>query len=204
MRRRTLLAVAVIVALTLASCGGGGGTRRGVMAKEDEDRLLAAIPEAIREDCVAESSGDPFEGDEPVKAIADHPGATAGFFCSWEPASGGAGSVSLTYLLFPDRSTMYEDYWKGWVPDVRFGSDCTTEKPSEFVLLLDGKRAGRVFCTAAGFQPEITWTDDDTLVTTHAMQIPYPDIGAADLYTWWRDRQQGKVVLRVPPSRSQS
>jgi hypothetical protein len=192
----------MLVAVTLAACAGGGATRRGVMAKEDEDKLLAAIPEAIRERCVAESSGNPFEGEEPRSAVAGHQGAIAGFFCSWEPASGGAGSVSLTYLLFPDRSTMYEDYWKSWVPDTRFGSHCGGERPSEFVIIEDAKRAGRVFCTGGQFQPEITWTEDDSLVLTHALQIPFSDIGAAELYTWWLNWQPGAVVLRVPPPRS--
>jgi hypothetical protein len=179
----------MLISVTLSACVGGGGTRRGVMSKEDEDRLLAAIPEAIREGCVAESSGNPFEGDEPVTAVAGHPGATAGFLCSWDPPSGGPGSVSLTYLLFPDRSTMYEDYWKSWVWDARLGGDCGDERPSEFVVLESGTRVGRVYCTGGQFQPEMTWTDDRTFVLTNAMQIPYSDVGAAELYTWWLDWQ---------------
>ena len=99
---------------------------------------------------------------------------------------------------------MYEDYWKSWVWDARFGGDCGSERPSEFVVLESGTRVGRVFCTGGQFQPEMTWTDDQTFVLTNAMQIPYSDVGAADLYTWWLDWQQGEVVLRVPPSPSPS
>lgn len=170
------------------------------MAKEDEDRLLAAIPEDIRGHCVAESLGNVWEGENPTAAVTGHPDAIAGFFCRWEPASGGAGSVSLRYLLFPDRSTMYEDYWTRWGVSIGVGGDCRGKKSSESVFLKEGGRAGRVFCAGGAFQPEITWTDDNKLVLTHAMQIPFAHIGAAELYTWWIDQQHGEVVLRVPTS----
>ena len=200
-RRWCAFAAIMLVALALTSCGAGARSR-GVMAKDDEDRLLAAIPVDIRGHCVAESLGNVWEGEGSTTAVAGHPGAIAGFFCRWEPASGGPGSVSLSYLLFPDRSTMYEDYWTHWGVSTGLGGDCRGKKSSESLILKDGERAGRVFCAGGAFQPEITWTDDDVLVLSHALQIPFADVGAAELYAWWVDRQPGEIVLRVPAPRA--
>lgn len=192
------LLVATMVALLASACtlpSGGSHEPRTAAGRE----LLALIPEDVKP-CVEEYEENPFLGGGTEVAIAGHPAAVAGVFCSWEPPTAPqdeAGSVSLTYLLFPTADAMYGDYRGNWVWGGRHGTDCATQTSSEFVYLVDSLEAGHVFCTGSKFQPEITWTDDRHLVLANAMQIPFPDIGAPELFEWWLGRFAGQVDLRV-------
>lgn len=192
------LLVATMVALLASACtlpSGGSDEPRTAAARE----LLALIPQDVKP-CVEEYGENPFLGGGTEVAIAGHSTAVAGVFCSWEPPTAPrdeAGSVSLTYLLFPTADAMYGDYWGHWVWEGRHGTDCATQTSSEFVYLVDSLAAGHVFCTGSEFQPEITWTDDRHLVLSSAMQIPFPDIGAPEIFEWWLGRFAGQVDLRV-------
>lgn len=199
------LVAATVVAVLASSCIAPSGQRGepGEIREQAGQQLLSLIPGEVKP-CAEEY--EDFIGGGTFVAIAGHPDAIAGVFCSWDPPSAPeneAGSVSLTYLLFPSRAAMYGDYWDRWVFDGRLGKDCVTERWSEFVYHEGGEEAGRVFCTGGDFQPEITWTDDQTLVLANAMLIPFPDIGARQLYEWWVGRLPGEVVLQVGAAREQ-
>jgi Ca2+-binding RTX toxin-like protein len=192
------LLVATVLVLLASACtlpSGRSHEPRAAAVRE----LLALIREDVKP-CVEEYGENPFLGGGTEVAMTGHPAAVAGVFCSWEPPTAPqdeAGSISLTYLLFPTADAMYGDYGGHWVWGGRHGMDCATQKSSEFVYLVDGREAGHVFCTGDEFQPEITWTDDRNLVLANAMQIPFPDIGAPELFEWWRARFAGHVDLRV-------
>ncbi|MGH2530346.1 MAG: calcium-binding protein [Actinomycetota bacterium] len=193
--RSLLVATIALLAFACTLPSGGRHERQQGAARE----LLALIPEDVKP-CVEEYEESPFVGGFTHVATAGHPAAVAGVFCSWEPPTAPqdkAGSVWLTYLLFPTADAMDADYWGHWVWGGRHGTNCATQASSEFMYLVDGRGAGHLFCTAAEFQPKITWTDDRHLVLAHAMQIPFPDIGAPELLEWWLGRFTGQVDLRV-------
>jgi len=184
------MAGSIIVGTLLVACVGAGSVRREP-AGADEERLLSLVPEDVRGSCAFEESF--LGGVAPnVEAVAGHPRALAGVFCTWEPALGSQGSIHMTYLLFPSKEAMYEDYSEGILSSF-LETDCVPGSASEFTYLRGGREAGHVFCISG---PAITWTDDETFVLAHASPM-YGRIEARALYDWWLDRQAADVTPSI-------
>ena len=182
---RALLVAAAIIVLIV-------GSLKLVNRNSPEGRLLAHIPESIRETCEAEYTD--FLNGWHFVAVEGHPEAIAGFFCHWK---GGPEGISLSYLLFDSKAWMDDNYWK-LVYGVPKGNDCLIDKIVEYEYSRGGEKAGRVYCNrdysffGGDGEPHIIWTDDEALVLTDASTCFGCPV-SQPLYQWWQDLQAGRI-----------
>jgi len=182
-----LLAVGAVV--MLVACGQSGTNDGSLDTKTpgsagrdlnpNEERLLSHIPSAIRPKCHALPKGmKDVEG-----SLLVSPTALAGFDCRWTDVGVSDEAIYLHFESFASAESMYALYphtedWYG-VKD-----DCLTHRRAEEAYPRDGKPVGRIFCDSDpyGYQQDISWTDERTLVLAHAV-VEGSDAGA--LYQWW-------------------
>lgn len=186
--RGTLLLIGVVVILIVGSVL----VPRLVNRYSPGGKLLAHIPESIRETCRAEYT-DEFVSGFHFVAVDGHPMAIAGFFCHWK---GGPEGFSLTYLLFDRKAWMVIDYRK-LAYGAPKGDDCLIEKIVQYEYSRGGQKSGLVYCNrdynvfGEDGEPHIIWTDDEALVLTDASACFGCD--SQPLYQWWQDLQAGRV-----------
>lgn len=163
---RALLVAAAIIVLIV-------GPLKLVNRNSPEGRLLAHIPESVREICEAEYT-DFLNGIHHV-AVEGHAEAIAGFFCHWRGTLPGLeDNISLTYLLFDSKLWMDANYWK-LAYGVPKGDDCLIDEIVQYEYSRGGQKAGHVYCNR-GYRvfgipngSHIIWTDDEVLVLTDAI-----------------------------------
>ena len=141
---------------------------------DDEERLLASIPEDVTVDC------RPLDRDEPIQ------GELAALVCR-------TPEVEVLYELFPTRDLMDAAFQTNVNNKSAPDGQCATDHLAVTTYAIAGKRAGRVLCYTVeaglarvqGQEPprsHIEWTDENTSIYAHAVRNDLSDLS---LYTWW-------------------
>ena len=147
----------------------------------DEDRLLAAIPSGVNEDCL------PLDRPEPVQ------NELAALVCSDD-------EVEVLYELFPTQVDMTKAFEQGANSRQAPEGECATDTLALSTYTIEGDQAGRALCytvepvnaadpaedasppTVAPEQSHIEWTDENSSIYAHAVR---KDLGDLSLYEWW-------------------
>jgi DNA-binding SARP family transcriptional activator/tRNA A-37 threonylcarbamoyl transferase component Bud32 len=141
---------------------------------DDEERLLAFIPQDVRQACSSLDQAEPAR--EELAALVCRP-----------------AEVEVLYELFATRAAMDAAFQAGanrfQAPD----GECATDRLAVTPYTIDDQPTGRVLCYTidAGFRDDpgegpsrshIEWTDENALVYAHAVRN---DLGDLSLYEWW-------------------
>jgi hypothetical protein len=146
---------------------------------EDEQRLLALLPEDVRQGCgpSAGDAGTPAADDEHLGAVA----------CD-------TGDVEVLYELFASRDAMDGAFGDRAYEAGAYGGDCAEDRTAQNPYSISGEQAGRVLCDRTRDGSLIAWTDERLFVLGEAIR---DDPGDLSLYDWWLSA--GPVVPGTMP-----
>jgi serine/threonine-protein kinase len=134
---------------------------------DDEQRLLALLPEDLRATCApaAETTGSVGDPEDRLGAVA----------CD-------GGDVEALYSLFASRDAMDAAFGHRVYEAGAYGGDCATDHTAQNPYTVDGEAAGRVLCDRSRDASAVAWTDERLFVLGEAVR---DDAGDLSLYEWW-------------------
>jgi DNA-binding SARP family transcriptional activator/tRNA A-37 threonylcarbamoyl transferase component Bud32 len=141
---------------------------------DDEERLLASIPQGVRQDC------SPLDQAEPARE------ELAALVCE-------TTDVEVLYELFSTRTAMDAMFDGSANRTQAPQGECATDRLAVTPYTIHGQPTGRVLCYTIdeGFRSDpgegpsrshIEWTDENALIYAQAVRN---DLGDLSLYEWW-------------------